>query len=284
MLAVANDPSTVEVLADLAQVVIGVGAIVSIWIGLASLREVRRERARRVRPWLAFDHGGQYVRCEISTTNGLPGLEPAFIQKIAGASPRDVRKPTSMWGKLRNHGGGVALDAQITFVTRTATVGTETFRVSQDKLDEFPYDLRVNRIPASPSHIHPGEEARFFRVPAPVFERNGDRQVITGLVVIRCRDVLDRSHTRYQRFRAAVEGRIEGEEEGLLITFSDELDPDEARSFLGDLASAVPELLSDEKTEFVAQLGRAIVIAGLGRLPSDEAERTGRPQMPTRSG
>lgn len=104
MLGVANDPSTVEVLADLAQVVVGVGAIVSIWIGLASLREVRRERAQRVRPWLAFDHGGQFIRCENSSTNGLPGIEPAFIQRVAGPATESAqthlhvgKTPKSWW-------------------------------------------------------------------------------------------------------------------------------------------------------------------------------------------
>ncbi len=102
MLATGNDPTTIEVIADVAQVVIGLAALLSIWIGLISLREVRRERILRVRPWLAFEHGGQGVSCDAVEGRGIPGINPAYVRGVLGERKRPVRMPTSRWGKLRN--------------------------------------------------------------------------------------------------------------------------------------------------------------------------------------
>jgi hypothetical protein len=252
--AAAGDPSTVEAIADVAQVVIGVAALVSLWIALVSLREVRRERIQRAQPWLAFEHGGQVVQWKEVETTKLPGYNPASIKSLVGDRPRNVRDPIGTWGRLRNHGSGVALQTKITFVTASATVGVETFRIEPDKLDEFPYDLFFNQIPASPSHIHPGEEGRFSRIPTPIFEQQGNRRIINGLVVIRCQDTLDARHVRYQRFRVGVH-----DHGTLTITFSDEYDHEEARAYLGDLAKKVPELKTKQRSQTAEQMRRVLL-------------------------
>lgn len=259
-MSAAQDPSTVELIADVAQVIIGIAAVLSIWIGLTSLRDNRRERMQRVRPWLAFNHGGQMVSCERKRISGLPGYNPAYIHERIGHRPREVRRPTSPWGHLRNHGSGVALSAEVVFVTATATVGKETFRLEPDKLEDFPYEPGLNRIPASPSHIHPGEEAQFFRIPTPIFECEGARQVITGVVLVKCRDIFDREHLKWQRFRVGVEE--EGNPKGVLLTFSDEFTPDEARKLLGDLAHKIPELEKTKERSALSEAFRQLAVGG----------------------
>jgi hypothetical protein len=233
-------PGTVEILADIAQVIIGLAAVVSIWIGVATLRETRRERRERVRPRLAFDHGGQVVRCNDLQSVGVPGMNPAYIVGLVGPAKRPVRRPKERWGKLRNHGGGVALDVRVTFIAQEAQIGDETFQIDLAKLKTFPYQLDLNRLPASPTHIPPGEEAFFGRIPTPMYEREGNRQVIKGVAVITCSDVLERGHVRFQKFRCAVSA--EPGLYGVTMTFSDELTKEEAREELGESSAAVAGL------------------------------------------
>gem|GEM_PF-1380793 len=255
-------PTTFEIFADIAQVVIGLAAIVSIWIGVASLREARRERGERIRPRLAFDHGGQVVPCEDKQAVGVPGMNPAYIESVVGAKQRDVRRPTNPggWGRLRNHGGGVALSVRVTFVTREAKIGREIFHIDQQKLNSFPYQLDVNQLPSSPTHIHPGEEGIFMRIPTPLYEREGNRELINGVAVIACRDVLDRAHFRFQEFRCRVEHRPA--HYGVLLTFGDELEASEAREVLGELSAGTPGLGSgmSARARLLRELVRTVPI------------------------
>jgi hypothetical protein len=54
--------------------VTALGIIVSLSIGIGTLRELKAERLHRVRPILRFPNGGQVIPVELSDSSYLPGL------------------------------------------------------------------------------------------------------------------------------------------------------------------------------------------------------------------
>jgi hypothetical protein len=63
------------------------GVLVSLYIGISTLRELRAERKYRVRPFCIFKRGGFGVHVELEDKYGIPGIQP----QLAGPLPAPVR-------------------------------------------------------------------------------------------------------------------------------------------------------------------------------------------------
>lgn len=231
------EPTTLENVANVAQVAIGVAALVSLIIGIATLRNTRREQRRAIQPRLAFDVGGQLVDCKVEQSQGLAGIDPGYAKKVLGGAQRTVRTPKSTWGGLGNHGGGVALDAEIQFFTGAVEVKDDVFKVSTSQLGEFPYDPALNSIPAGPSNIHPGKHGMFARIPMPMYDYAGGRDSIEGVVVVSCEDILGRKHHAYQHFLCS---NLPAIGDDVVMTFGERLGPAEIRERFPGIAKEVP--------------------------------------------
>ena len=151
-----------------AVLITAVGIIVSLMIGIKTLRELRAERLHRMRPIFRFPNGGQRVPITLSDSNFLPGFDPKFALTVTANRPKGDNRldATSSWGKLTNYGSGAAFDTRIRFLYYRIFVGNDCFVVDLMKRQDFPYAIRANEIPASPSHLPPGEAAIFRRLDA----------------------------------------------------------------------------------------------------------------------
>jgi hypothetical protein len=143
-----------------------------------------------------------------------------------------------LWGHLTNHGTGSALNVSVTFITQKVVKAGEEFSIDAKKLTEFPYDIRLNHVPASPSHIAPGGSARFLRIPTPITaDFSGQISSIEGRVAIECQSIYGSPFEIHQVFRAFVERTQEDAD--VILTFGDELDaepsqPEQALTQVGD--------------------------------------------------
>lgn len=162
---------TVQVAQVAATVLLGIGIIISLWIGIKTLREVHSDRIHRVYPRLLFNRGGQVVKCKLAEADGIMGIDPKFAAELLKSKPSGVRSciPLTFWGELTNHGNGSALNVTITILTRRVHKAGADFLIDSEKLLEFPYSPHLNMIPANPSNIEPGGSAEFLRIPTPVF-------------------------------------------------------------------------------------------------------------------
>jgi hypothetical protein len=237
--------SWVEEGADVAGIVVGVAAVVSLLVAARSVREIQKDRALRVRPRLLFDVGAEAIPYTVDSLKGIPGINPTYAQAVLAAEPALTRraKPSHSWGKLSNYGNGSALAVSIIFLTLRARVGGESFALDASKLATFPYEPALNTIPASPSNLHPGGSADFLRIPTPILaglDRN--RSQISGVVAIAYTDVFDRPFLTYQEFQVSVYPA--GEDHGeMIMTFGDELTRTKAAAALEPVESAIPQEL-----------------------------------------
>jgi hypothetical protein len=178
-----------------------IGIIVSLTIGIGTLRELRAERLHRVRPILRFPNGGHVIPVELSDSNYLPGFDPRFVLSLTANRPKGNNRldATSMWGQLTNYGSGAAFDTKIMFLYYRVFVFAECFVIDKMKREEFPYRVSSNTIPASPSHLPPGEAAVFRRLPTPIvvdYERTINR--VDAVISIEYEDSFKLKHQTRQ--------------------------------------------------------------------------------------
>jgi hypothetical protein len=225
---------------DLAQVLatlIGfTGVIVSIWLSVRALKEVERDRKLRHKPYLAFVQGGH--RLPVKFVRGgpfVPGVNRAYAEKVLGHLPADgesvvIAHPDQegrlkpiLYGHLKNYGTGPALSTAVTWKPKQIWIGSESFAIDERKQQEPLYSCELNEMPAIPSHIEPGAEARLSRLPAFIvkdYERKITR--VDGELVIECRDIFGHRHRAIQEFYSFAEYREQPP--GFHVTFSDLVD------------------------------------------------------------
>jgi hypothetical protein len=198
----------------------GIGIIVSMWIGIRTLREVRDDRLHRVRPKLLFNYGGQEVPCELREALGIPGIDFEYARTLLSDKPPGARHclPKHLWKGLTNYGNGSALNAAITFVTKTVEKAGEEFAIDEKKLTEFPYTPELNH-----AHIAPGQSSEFFRLPTPVtLDFSEQLTSMTAEVLIQYEDTYGNEYETVQELRVTV--KRERDSARVWLTFGDEIE------------------------------------------------------------
>lgn len=221
--------------ADVAQVVstlvaaIGIG--VSVWLGVKASRDSDKDRAHGVRPFVLFEQGGQGVKLELAPPGAIPGINPQYVREIlppipAGAQSRRIGID-SRWGRLKNFGNGSAVSVTVTFFFSRVTKAGEEFEITNGKSNQFPYSRELNSIPATPSHLLPGGEAWFYRLPTPIVcDWTGQLSELVGHVRISYEDTYSTEFIAYQRVRVRV-SEIEAGKFEAIFTFSEEMQASE---------------------------------------------------------
>jgi hypothetical protein len=167
------------------------GILVSLAIGITTLREMKAERVHRVRPLLRFDVGGRRIPVALSDSGYLLGIDPNFALKSTTRRPigKNRLDATALWDGLKNYGQGTAFDVSITFLYYRVFISNDCFVIDEVKRDTFPYQSSVNIIPASPSHLPPGHSGHFMRLPTPiVVDYNRTINRMDGVVLIEYSD------------------------------------------------------------------------------------------------
>jgi len=172
--------------------------------------------------------------------HGIPGIDASIAMALLRNKPAGTKGCVAkeLWGRLKNHGTGSALNVSVTFITQRVVKAGEEFSIDAKKVTEFPYDTRLNHVPASPSNIAPGGTARFFRIPTPITtDFSGQISSIEGRVAIEYQNIYGTPFEIHQEFRAYVKRMQEGAE--VILTFGDELKlepspPEQAIMQVGD--------------------------------------------------
>jgi len=206
-------------------VVTATGVLASLYIGVANIFEIKRQREQAIEPFLLFDIGGHIVPVEYRDSSAIPGINPEHARQLTKGRPKgpNSMEAKTMWGTLRNHGQGAALDARITFhAYRVFTsFGCRVLDASERKA--FPYSRGLNRIPSTPSNLSPAGKGEFRRLPTPLVV-DYDRAIkrIDYVLQIECKDVLGNKHIQFQGLRLFCD---KNEEVGdkITMTFIEEL-------------------------------------------------------------
>jgi hypothetical protein len=170
----------------------GIGIIVSVSLGIASLNNNKRDRLLKIRPNLLFNIGGQVMAASISPLQSFPGKssEDPEIQNFMKALPADSRCLVLRqgFGKLFNHGQGTALNAMIWFEPQRVTSGGQDRSLTKSEQASAPYTKDWNSIPATPANLPTAASASFLILPASVYVAAPDITAISGRMRIECRD------------------------------------------------------------------------------------------------
>ena len=194
--------------------VVGVGA--SMFFSRETLRELRADRARRDKPYLAFERNTWNVEIRLLGAGsddliGSVALRAVLRNVPEGASIAMPARATKRdgYGALRNFGPGAATETTVTFrphdvSRRLPWGGPGDPEDSPPNLVTDPMDAVIpNTVRARPGHIAHGETARLTDLPD-VFTWDYKRDVasVSGTVEIRCRDIGGTVHEFTQAFMA----------------------------------------------------------------------------------
>lgn len=229
---------TLEQWSFLAEIVVAlltlIGILVSLWLSISALREVQLDRKLRQKPFLAFEPGGHRMPIEFKAMGkSVPGLNPAFVQKTFSDLPinaesvrllkvkrEDGSQNLILYGHLKNYGLGPALCTEIVWIPKSIWVGSEEFSIDEKKLLQPIYHKDLNTLPASPSHILPGEESKLSRLPTfIVLDVEKKLTRVDGVLEIAYEDVFNQKHKTMQEFHLFT--NYNNEHPNVHVTFSD---------------------------------------------------------------
>jgi hypothetical protein len=199
-------------IAQIALVLItAVGIIVTLRIAVATIREIRNDRALRHRPYLAFDQGGFKYRVEfVAAGKSIPGVNPSYVAKVFPDLPanalsvRLVERSDKDFGvgRLTNYGVGPALHTKVIWIAQHISIGTEKFDIDAKKLSEPVYCRDLNSMPSYKAHISPNATTFLTRLPT-FIEKDIEKKIteVHGYLAITCMDIFHSHLTTMQEFR-----------------------------------------------------------------------------------
>jgi hypothetical protein len=127
---------TLEQLAKLAPAILvpitAIGVLVSLYIGISTLREVRFSRQQSIRPFCLFASGAQMVPVDLVDREGVPGIDFDFARGLTEGRPPGKNR-AQFWGRLYNHGLGPAIGIEICFIPYRVFLGKDVFVIDEQK-------------------------------------------------------------------------------------------------------------------------------------------------------
>jgi len=170
-----------------------VGIGVSVWLGIASLNNSRKDRLSKIEPNLLFNIGGQEIQATMRKLVAIPGLsqkDPDVVNflKSISADQKALYLDDGRYGQLFNHGAGTALSISIWFRPERITVDDKERPLDPTELSSPPYTREWNIVISTPANLPPGAEASFGILPVCVFASAAEVRAIAGMIYIECQD------------------------------------------------------------------------------------------------
>jgi hypothetical protein len=173
-------------------VLTGIGIVISISLGVASLNNNKRDRLLKIRPNLLFNIGGHVMAASIAPLRSFPGKSSddpevqSFLKTLpAGSKCLALRDGFS---QLFNHGQGTAIDTMIWFEPQRITSGGQDRWLTKTEQASPPYTKAWNSIPATPANLPTAANASFYILPVSVYAAPPHISAISGRMRIECRD------------------------------------------------------------------------------------------------
>jgi hypothetical protein len=203
-------------------VLTGIGIIVSVSLGIASLNNNKRERLFKIRPDLLFNIGGQVVKGAIAPFETFVGKSPddPEVQEFLKKLPDDAicLLLHQSYGQLFNLGQGTAFNANIWFEPQRLTANGQERWLKRSEQVIAPNTKDWNTIPATPANLPAGASGSFGILPGAVHSVAPDVTVVSGRMRIECRD----SHGnpfQWTQDAAFFIDRIIGDEATITVSF-----------------------------------------------------------------
>jgi hypothetical protein len=196
--------TVLEIATVVLTIVTGIGVIVSLVIGIVSVRAANEERRLSRVPRLAFEPGGNVIEVRFEKVGrSIPGMNPDAVARDFPWVRGDAEsvRLVSDYGRLRNYGPGPGLEVQVIWVPQRVRIGTDSFVIDDEKRGEPIYSAVWNQLPTQPSHVLPGESAELTRLPT-FIEKDVDKKFgeVEGELLIQSTDVFENLNVSRQEF------------------------------------------------------------------------------------
>lgn len=210
---------TLSEASSLAQIIIAIltliGIIVSLYMSIKALREVKNDRELRQAPFLAFKADGYRIPISfVKAGKRIPGFNPMYVEILFNDIPDNVEsirvkhKEDSngglnliKYGHLINHGLGPALKTVIFWKPVKIKIGDEMFKIDDEKLQEPKYRSELNRLYPLTRNIKPNQETHLIWLPV-FIEKDYEKKIkeAWGVLEINCFDVFQNKYSWKQSF------------------------------------------------------------------------------------
>ena len=200
----------------------GIGIVVSVSLGVASLNNNRRERLFKIRPNLLFNIGGQVMAASVEPFETFAGKDPhdSDVQEFITALPKDFKCLVLQenFGQLFNLGQGPAISTSIWFEPQRITSDGQERWLKRSEQVKPPYTRDWNWIPATPANMAPGASATFGIAPGSVYAVAANVSSVSGKMRIECRDI-DGNLLQWTQDATFFIDRLSAEKASLTVSF-----------------------------------------------------------------
>lgn len=195
-----------------APIITSLGILVSFFISVKTLKEIKRDRVFSQKPFLMFKVGGYEEKVVYERIGKKsPGFNPTYIESEFKDMPNDAisilrdclskEKTISTLGDLMNCGNGTAFEVEIVWVPKMIWLNGEKFVIDKEKSNEPKYNRANNTRRVWNYVLPPKEETGIVNWPM-FIEKDYNLQItrVEGYFEIHYQDLLKNKYNTLQRF------------------------------------------------------------------------------------
>lgn len=148
-----------------APIITTIGIILSFWVSLKTLNEVKYEKILAQKPYLLFEQGGVCDKALfVKAGRTSPGFNPELMKIIKNSIPKDAIQvqrefledgQPRLFGHLKNYGNGAAFNIELTWIPKIVWLNNEKFVIDDTKNREAKYSRDFNTKPVGEFNLLP---------------------------------------------------------------------------------------------------------------------------------
>lgn len=182
--------------------VTAIGVIISIILGINTIREQKEERRLSVRPRVVHKTGGIIIDLKIKNTKKK---KPKKIENVNNYFQEHmVNTLHFVFGKICNYGLGCAYDIECIWKADKIIIDRKEIDITEDMLNRGPFNINFdcsNKTTVENIHLLPNECTELCNLPIFIGEDTYQKvEIAIGTLIIKFNDIYDENYITEQGF------------------------------------------------------------------------------------
>lgn len=194
-----------------AQIITGIGIILSFWVSYKAIVEVRKDRVLTQKPFLQFSPGGMADVIELRDDNhASPGFDIELMNELKHDVPSKAKAisrkliidgEVSLFGRLINYGNGTAFNIKLVWIAKQVWINSERFNIEGEKANELRYSDEFNTRVVGQFNLLAQESTGILHWPMFIeMDYNQSITRVEGYFIIHYDDLLGNHYKTLQRY------------------------------------------------------------------------------------